>query len=113
MCDCEPDEVAEINREGQLREGQGGFERPVFAGSPGLRFTFDPVLGRSREIGFVVKERFQHGPGVVERETDAEREQTGQEKNFFHPGARMQLALRANVKYRHRYRGGEEDGDVD
>ena len=42
-----------------------------------------------------------------------EGEQTRQEKNFFHPGARIQLALRANIEYRHRYRGGEEDGEVD
>ena len=32
------------------------------------------------------------------KRTNAEREQTREKKDFLHPGARMQLALRANVK---------------
>src|SRR5207237_4254838 len=85
MDNCEPKEVGEINCESQLCEWERRFERSVFAGPPRLRFAFDPVLGRSREIGFVIEESFEHGARVVERETNAEGDQTWQKKNFLHP----------------------------
>ena len=59
-----------------------------------------PVLRRSREIRFVVEDRFKNGAGVVEGKTNAEREQAWKEQHLFHPSARMKLALRANVKDR-------------
>ena len=113
MDNCEPKEVGEINCESQLCERERRFERSVFAGPPRLRFAFDAVLGRSREIGFVIEESFEHGARVVERETNAEGDQTWQKKNFLHPSSRMEFTLGAKIKHRDRSRCRDENRDVD
>ena len=102
MHDREPDEVGEIETEGQLGDRQTRFDRPIFAAAPGLRPALNSVFGRARETRLVIEDRFQHGAGVVERKTDAERKQTWKKQHLFHPAPRMELALCANVKHRHR-----------
>src|SRR2546429_2466570 len=78
-----------------------------------LRFAFNAILRRPREIGFVIDERFQHRSRVIERETNSQREQTWQKKNLSHPCARMQLALRANIEKADRGRRCKKDRNVD
>ena len=102
MRNREPKEVGKVNREAQLRQRQRRLERSVFAASPRLRFAFDTVLGRAREIGLVIEDSFKHSARVVEREANTQGEQTGQEKNFLHPRSRMQFPLGANIKNRYR-----------
>jgi hypothetical protein len=101
MSYCEPDEVAEIDRESHFGERQSRFQRAISTAPPRLRSSFDPVLRRSCEIGFVIEDRFQDRTRVVKRETDSEREQARKEQHLFHPSARMKLALRTNVKDRY------------
>ena len=72
-----------------------------------------PYFGRAGEIGFVIENGLENGAGIVQRETDAEREQAGQEQDFLHPGARMQFPLRANIKDRDGDGRGQEDRDID
>ena len=63
-----------------------------------------PVLGCAREIRFMIKDRFQNGARVVQGKADSESEQTRQQKNLFHPRARMQFALRTTIEYSNRDR---------
>ena len=72
-----------------------------------------PYFGRARKIGLMIEDGFQNGAGIVERESDAESEQRGQQQDLLHPGARMQFTLRANVEDRHGEGGGQKDRDVD
>src|SRR5207248_691470 len=73
--DREPDEVAEVDGEGQFCDRQRRFQRPIFATPPRLRFSLDPVLRCPRKIRFVIEDRFQDRARVVEGKTDAERKQ--------------------------------------
>src|SRR5260370_5581175 len=54
-----PDEVAEVDGEGQFCDRQRRFQRPRFATPPRLRFSLDPVLRSPRKIRFVIEDRFQ------------------------------------------------------
>jgi len=98
VLDGEINEVGEIKRERHFRHGQKRFERHVLAGAPGLSFALDPVLRRAREIRFVIEDRLEHRPGIIKRKTDAERRRRLLQQYLLHPGARVQLALRAYVK---------------
>jgi len=106
-------EVAKIDGKCQLREGERRLERPILTAPPWLRFAFDSVLGRPRKIGMMIKNGLNHGAGVVERKADAKRQQAREKKYFLGPRARVQLALRADIKRRYRNRRSEEDGNVD
>ena len=48
----------------------------------------------------MIEDRFQDGAGIIEGETDPECEQAREEKNLFHPAARIEFALRTNIKDR-------------
>lgn len=61
----------------------------------------------------MVEDRFQDGARVVERKTNAERKQAREQQYFSHPCSRMQFALRANVKHRHRNGRRKKNWDVD
>src|SRR2546421_2531962 len=99
VVDGEPEEVGKINRERHFGQRQERFQRHVLAGTPRLGFAFDAVLGRAGEIRFVIEDRLENGARIINRESYTEREQGRQKEDFFHPGARMQLPLRANVKH--------------
>jgi len=111
--DREPDEVAEVDGEGQFCDRQRRFQRPIFATPPRLRFSLDPVLRCPRKIRFVIEDRFQDRARVVEGKTDAERKQTWKKQHLFHPRARVKLALRADIKHCHRHRRGKKNRNVD
>ena len=113
MGNREANEIGEIDRKRHLRDRQKRLERHVFARTPWLRFAFNSILRRARKIGLMIKDRLEHRSGVIERKTNAQREQTGQEKDFFHPAVRVQLALRANIKYRHRDGGSQKNRNVE
>ena len=57
-----------------------------------------PYLGVRAKSDVMIEHRFENRTGIVERKTDAEREQAGKQQNFLHPRARIQFALRADVK---------------
>jgi hypothetical protein len=61
----------------------------------------------------VVEDRFHDGARIVEGKANAEREQAGQEQHLLHPGPRMKLALRADIKDRDRNRRSKKNRDVD
>src|SRR5205814_8829307 len=113
VLDGEPDEVGEVKRERHFGQGQKRFERHVFAGTPRLGFALDPVLRGAGKIRFMIEDRFQDGAGIIDRETNAEGEERGQEEDFLHPGARMKFALRAYVKDRNGDGGRQEDRHVE
>ena len=98
--DREPDEITEIDGETDFGDGQERFQRHVFASAPGLRLSLDPIFRCARKIGLVIEDRFEHGAGIIERKTDAQRKQARQKQDFLHPSARMQLALGTNIKHR-------------
>src|SRR5438132_14383717 len=100
MSYCEPDEVAEIDRERHFHQRQSRFQRAISTAPPRLRSSFDPVLRRSCEIRFVIEERFQHRTHVVKRETDSERKQARKEQHLYNPSTRIKLAMRRKVKDR-------------
>ncbi len=50
----------------------------------------------------MIKNGLEDSTRVVKRKADAEREQTREKEYFFEPGARVQLALRADIKRRYR-----------
>src|SRR5687768_4106575 len=81
-----PNEVGEINGERHLSDREKRLERHVFAGTPRLGFALDPVFRRAREIRYVIEDRLEDRPGIIERKTDAKGQQGGQQKNFLHPG---------------------------
>src|SRR5438552_1112710 len=64
--DREPDEVAEVDGEGQFCDRKRRFQRPIFATPPRLRFSLDPVLRCPRKIRFVIEDRCQDRARVVE-----------------------------------------------
>src|SRR5581483_6978021 len=97
-----PDEVAEIDRETQLRDGQRRFKRAIAARSPALGATLDSIFRCPSKIGFVIKNGLQNGAGIVQGKTYPQRKQTREEQHLFHPTPGMKLTLRANVKHRHR-----------
>src|SRR6266542_1180254 len=78
-----------------------------------LRFAFNAVLRRPREIGFVIDERFQHRSRIIQRETNSQSEQAWQKKNLLHPCPRMQLALGANIENGHRGGCCKKDRNID
>jgi hypothetical protein len=112
VLNCEPNKVGEIEGESHLRDREKRLEGHVLAVAPGLRFPFDTVFRRAGEIRFVIENSFENGPRIIKRKTDAEREQARQEQDFLHPGARMQFALRANIKDRNGDRCGHEDWSI-
>src|SRR5205807_6188858 len=70
-------------------------------------------LGCTREVGFVVDERFHYCSRVVERKTNPQRKQAWQKQNLFHPRPGMQFALGTNIKNRNRSRRRKEDRNID
>ena len=92
---------------------QERLERHVAAGTPGLRLVFDAIFRGALEFRLVIEDRLEHGARIVDRKSDAERDQRRQKKDFLHPGARMQFALRANIEDRDGDRSGEENRNVE
>ena len=113
MCDREPNEVGKVKREDHLRDREERFERHVFAATPRLGFALDAVFRGAGEIRFVIEDGFENRASVIQGKTDAECEEGRQEEDFFHPGARIQFALGANVEDRDGAGGGQEDRDID
>src|SRR5437660_9872968 len=79
----------------------------------GLSFTSDPVFRGPGKSGLVINHGFEDSASVIERKPNPKREQAGEEQNLAHPGARMKLALRANVKDGDGDRGSKKNGNVD
>ena len=100
MLQGEPDKIGEINCESHLRDRQDRLERPVLATAPGLRLAFNSILGRTREIGLMIKDGLEYGARIIERKADPKREQTRKQEYLLHPSAGIQFSLRTNVEDR-------------
>src|SRR5947207_14127587 len=101
MHNREPNEVAEVDGEPELGNGQERFEGSIFAGAPRLRTVLDSILRCARKFRTMIEDRFQNGSRIIERKPDPEREQAGQEEYLSHPDSRVEDSLRANVTNGH------------
>ena len=77
-----------------------------------VRAPFHPILRRAHEFRLLSEQRFDDHLRVLERKADADGHH---QRHVFQPpapGARIQLALRHQVKRRDRAGGREEQGQV-